>query len=229
MRLAALVFPAALPAALAGCTTFANVRSADVRPGPSLGVQASASTNPGDGAGWFWAYDCATACGRPVVGGDVGVTYGWRPRGGARAASVGAGVSGAYPYVDGYVQLAAGRRPFGVGARLGPPATSWREHQVYARQDVPLGRATRLLLNPGVFLHEGRAPNGENPGRFLGFVQGIGVLFDGERASWTPAVALVAGRAERTSFGRREGPTTSVFATASLGVTLHRRSEPDGR
>lgn len=131
-----------------------------------------------------------------------------------------------HPYVDGYVQLAGGRRPFGLGVRVGPPVTSWREHQLYARYDVPLGASTRLLLNPGVFLHEGRAPNGASPGSFLGFVQGAGVLLEGERVSWTPAIAVVAGRAQRNSYGRQYGPVPSVFATASLGVTFHRRRAP---
>ena len=214
---------AGLPPALGGCTSFATVRSADVRPGPSLALQASASTPPGDVAGWFWASDCTEACNRPVVGGDLGVTYGWRPARGLRAVALGAGVSGVHPYVDAYVQLAPGPRPFGLGARVGPPVTSWREHQLYARYDVPLGGRTRLLLNPGVFLHEGRAPNGASPGRFLGVVQGVGVQLDGEYVSWTPAVAVVAGRAQRTSYGRSYGPAQSVFATASVGVALHRR------
>jgi len=80
-----------------------------------------------------------------------------------------------------------------------------------------------VLLNPSLFLHEGESPNGQNPGRFIGFVQGIGVLLEGARVSWTPALALVAGRAERSSYGVEYGPTTSVFGAASIGVTFHRR------
>jgi hypothetical protein len=217
--LAAVLLAAMLPLATA-CTSFATVRSAEVRPGPSLAVQGSASTRPGDVAGWFWSYDCAQACDHPVVGGDVGVTYGW-PRGesaGAFALSV--GLSGTHPYVDGYVQLGARHNPFGIGARIGPPVTNWREHQLYGRYDVRLSEATRLLLNPALFLHEGRAPNGENPGSFFGFVQGVGLLLEGEHVSWTPAIALVAGRAQRNSSGQQYGPVGSVFGAASLGVTF---------
>lgn len=208
---------------LAGaCTSFATVRSAEVLPGASVAVQGSASTQPGDAAAWFWSFDCADACNHPVIGGDMGVTYGWLPGGGARAFTVGVGTNGTHPYVDGYVQLGAGRQPFGLGARIGPPVTDWREHQIYGRYDVRVGGTTRLLLNPALFVHEGRSPNGENPGSFLGFVQGIGLLLEGERVSWTPAVALVAGRARRTSYGQQVGPVRSVFGAASLGVTFHR-------
>jgi hypothetical protein len=215
----------ALALTSAACTSFATVRSAEVLPGPSVGVHTSLSTPPGDDAGWFWSYDCSAACDHPVVGGDIGFTYGWPGASGSRAFALGAGTSGIYPYVDGYVQLTGGRSPAGLGVRLGAPVSNWREHQVYGRYDVPLGARTRLLLNPAAFLHEGRSPNGENPGTFLGFVQGVGLLVEGERVSWTPAVALVAGRARRTSYGEEFGPTTSVFGTASVGVTFHRRRQ----
>jgi hypothetical protein len=216
---------ALLPAV--GCTSFATVRSAEVHPGTSAALHASASTRPGSVAGWFWADDCEQACDRAVAGGDAGITHGWPRGGGAGAVALGVGVSGVHPYVDGYVQLGAGRRPFGVGARVGPPLTGWREHQLYARYDVPLGGRARLLLNPAFFVHEGRSPNGENPGTFLALVQGVGLLLEGERVSWTPAVALVAGRARRTSYGERYGPERSVFGAASLGVTVHQRRPPE--
>jgi len=205
------------------CTSFATVRSAQVQPGPSIGAQASVSTPPGDDAAWFWSFDCASQCDHPVFGGDLGFTYGWVRPGGATGFAFGVGTSGTHPYVDSYLQLGAGRTPFGIGMRLGPPVSNWREHQLYARYDVPLGDRTRLLLNPAAFLHEGKSPNGDNPGTFLGFVQGVGLMLEGERISWTPAVALVAGRAKRTSYGQQFGPTTSVFGSASVGVTLHRR------
>ena len=113
-----------------------------------------------------------------------------------------------------------------VRARLRPTT---ERASTYARSDVPVGRSTRVLLNPGVFLHEGQAPNGASPGRFVGVVQGVGLQLDGERVSWMLAVAVVAGRAQRTSHGRQYGPVTSAFATASLGITLHRRRETRDR
>lgn len=221
IRIVALLQTAFLPLGGA-CTSFATVRSAEVIPGPSVAIHASASTPPGDIPGWFWAYDCADLCNHPVVGGDAGVTYGWPRGGGAGAFAVGVGFSGVFPYVDGYTQFGTGRQPFGIGARLGLPLTSWREHQLYGRYDVRMGRSARLLLNPAVFLHEGNSPNGANQGSFLAFVQGVGVLLEGERVSWTPAVALVAGRAKRTSYGQEYGPVPSIFGVASIGVTLHR-------
>lgn len=221
VRIGALRRIVLLPLASA-CTSFATVRSAEVIAGPSVAIQASASTPPGDVAGWFWSYECVEVCDHPVVGGDAGLTYGWPRGGGVGAFAVGVGLSGVFPYVDGYTQIGAGRQPFGIGARLGLPLTSWREHQVYGRYDVRLGRSSRLLLNPAVFLHEGRSPNGASPGSFLAFVQGVGFLLEGERVSWTPTIALVAGRARRNSYGQQYGPARSVFGTASIGVTFHR-------
>jgi hypothetical protein len=212
---------------VSACTSFATVRSAEVLPGRSVAIQASISTPPGDVPGWFWSYECTQLCDHPIVGGDAGISYGWPRGGGAGAFALGVGLSGVFPYVDGYAQLGAGRQPFGIGARLGLPATSWREHQVYGRYDVRLSESARLLLNPAVFLHEGRSPNGASPGSFLAFVQGVGLLLEGERASFTPAVALVAGRAKRNSYGQQYGPVRSVFGAASIGVTFHRaRSAP---
>jgi hypothetical protein len=97
------------------------------------------------------------------------------------------------------------------------------QHQLYGRYDVPLGRSARLLLNPALLVQHGRAPNGENPGSFIALVQGVGLLIEEERVSFTPAVALVAGRADRNSYGRQYGSTAAVFGTASLGITVHRR------
>lgn len=223
MRLRIVLLMAAAPSLLGGCATFATVRSAEPYVGPSAALQLSGSTPPGDLASWIWSFDCADQCNHSSVGGDLGFTYGWRPDGGPRAIALGAGISGVSPYVDGYVQLAGGPRPFGVGARLGLPAFSWHDHQLYARYDIPINSESRLLLNPGVFLSEGHSPNGQSSASFLGVVQGVGLQVEGEYVSWTPAVAVVAGQSRRDRYGSRDGPTSSVFATASLGLTLHRR------
>jgi hypothetical protein len=219
---------AAVPSLLSGCATFATVRSAEPYLGPSVALQASLSTPPGDLASWIWSFDCAERCNHPIVGGDLGFTYGWRPSGGPRAVTLGAGVSGVSPYVDGYMQLTGGARPFGVGARLGIPALSWRDHQIYARYDIPFDSKARVLLNPGVFVSEGQSPNGQSSGSFFGVVQGVGLQIEGEYVSWTPAMAVVAGQSRRDRYGRRDGPASSVFATASMGMTFHRRrAKPD--
>lgn len=211
------------PFLLSGCATFATVRSAEPYLGPSVALQVSGSTPPGALASWIWSFDCAERCNHSIVGDDLGFTYAWRPDAGPRAMALGAGISGVSPYVDGYMQLAGGRRPFGVGARLGLPALSWHDHQVYARYDIPIDKKSRLLLNPGVFLSEGHSPNGQSSGSFLGVVQGVGLQIEREYVSWTPAVAVVAGQTRRDRYGNRDGPVSSVFATASLGITFHRR------
>ncbi len=221
------VLPAALGSilivAVAGCTSFSTLRSAEVYAGPSVNIQASVSTPTGPVTGWFWSFDCAEMCDHPVAGVDLGFTYGVPAGLAGRPVALGLGANGTHPYVDAYVQLGKSTRPYGVGARVGLPITGWLEHQLYGRYDVRVGPTRRLLLNPALFVHHGRAPNGESPGSFVAFVQGVGLLFEGDGVSFTPGVALVAGRAERTSYGRRFGPETSVFGTASLGVTLHRR------
>ena len=222
-RIHTAALASALTVAAAGCTSFSTLRSAEVYSGPSMTLQASVSTPPGPETGWFWSFDCPEACDHPVVGADLGFTYGSTAGFAGRPVALGLGVNGTHPYVDGYVQINKGTRPFGVGARVGLPITGWLEHQLYGRYDVRVGQSTRLLLNPALFVHHGRSPNGENPGSFVAFVQGVGLLLERESVSFTPGVALVAGRAERTSYGRQFGPVTSVFGTASLGLTFHRR------
>jgi len=190
----------------------------------STSLQASSGTSVGAPAGWFFSLDCEANCDTKTIGADVGLTYGWPNALGGRPASLGVGTSGLFPYAEGYVQLATGRVPFGVGARFGLPLWSWRQHQLVARVDVPLGGDdTRLLLDPGLFVYEGNAPNGENGGHIVAFTQAVGVVFRGAVADFTPAVTLVAGHArhESSAFPAEAGRTT--FATVSMGVTFHRR------
>src|SRR5690349_11870341 len=109
--------------AASACTSFATERSAEVLPGPSLTLQGSISTPPGDEPSWFWSYDCASGCDRAIGGFDAALAFG-RTQG--TPYTVGAGVSGLlYPYVEGYIQLGRGASPYGVGARLGLPVTGW--------------------------------------------------------------------------------------------------------
>jgi hypothetical protein len=212
---------------LGGCTSFANVRSADPYIGSSVGMQFSWSAPPGDDASWFWSFDCANRCNHAMIAADLGVTRGWRIDG-SHAVALGAGINGVNPYVDGYVKLVGGPRPFGVGGRLGLPAFGWQEDQLYARYDIPVTRDMRVLLNPGLFFHGGASPNGANTGSFLGYVQGLGLQFDGEYGTWTPALSVVSGRAHHAGYGSDYGPTRSVFMTASVGLTVHgRRAKPE--
>jgi hypothetical protein len=185
-------------------------------------VQGSLASPPGDEAGWFWDDDCASDCDHAIAAVDVGAGYGWRPRNGPPI-TAGVGLNGTYPYAEGYVQLGSGSLPVGVGARVGLPVSSWSEHQLFGRLDVPLRPGARLLLNPGVFYHTGASPNGQIDGSFLGLVQGVGVALGRGPVTVTPAAAFVLGRSERTSYGERIGPVTRSFVTASIGVSVHRR------
>ena len=210
--------------AATGCTSFATVRSARVHPGSSATFQASATSPTGDGVGWFYGLDCSSACSRSVAALDAGFTYGWA---GEHPSTLGFGVNGIlFPYVEGYTQLSGdSARAFGVGARLGvgQPVLGWGNHQVYARYDIPLAGGTRVLWNPGLYLHAGNSPNGDNPGHFLALVQGVGVEHRRERSTIVPAVALVVGRGDRQSAAdEEEGPFTAVFGAASVSITFHR-------
>lgn len=213
-----------LGATMAGCTSFATVRSAQVQPGSSLTLQGSVSSPPGDEAAWFWTLDCASDCDHSVASVEAGYAYGWT---GENPYTLGVGVNGLlFPYVEGYAQLNGdSARAWGVGARLGIPAAGWSNHQVYGRYDLVLANGTRVLVNPGVFLHVGNSPNGENPGHFLALAQGVGLEHRGERTTLVPAITLVAGRGRRSRDGDPVDFTT-VFAAASLGITFHRRRPP---
>ncbi len=204
-----------------GCGTFANVRSAEVMPGPSVAVQALVSTPTGEAASWFFSLDCYR-CNNAAYGGDIGFTYGISRPGGGAPVALGVGVSGINPYVDGYVQLDGDRSPSGIGIRIAT-LPSWSQFQLYVRHDIPLGQDRRVLLNPAVFMITGDSPNGANDATFLAFVQGIGLELMGERTSFTPAIALVAGWSDRDV---ETGTGTALFATASLAVTFHRRRAP---
>jgi hypothetical protein len=209
---------AVAPLVTGGCTSLATVRSAKVTPGFSASVQVSKSTKPGDTVGWFF-HDCAR-CDINIVAADVGVTHGWWRGPDAYPFAIGVGITGIYPYVDGYLQLDDDRTPAGVGMRVAF-IPRWVQSQVHGRFDIPLTDHTRLLLNPGVFLQTGTSPNHKNPGTFLAFVQGIGLLMDGEHISLTPAIAIVAAS------GQHEGESGSkVFGMASVAVTVHRSLLP---
>lgn len=202
---------------LPGCTAFTAVRSAEVVPGRSLDVGMTVATPPGDDAAWFWAFDCASECDHTIPAVDVGFTSGHVPEGSGRPFELGVGLSGFYPYAHAYVQLREGRRPFGVGGRVGVlPLGSWFEGSLFGRQDVPLGRRTRLLLSPGVFWHGGSSPNRANPGRFIAATAGIGLEHATGDVSIAPTVLLVAGRVDRSSYGR---PVESSTAFLVVGLT----------
>ena len=208
------------PLLLAGaCTTFGSVRSAEVVRGPSLALQATLSIPPD---GWSATSDCATDCGLLMPGGDASVTLGTAA--GSTPVSVGAGISGVIPYLEGYAQLnRAGENPWGVGTRVGIPVAPWTEYQLFARFDRPLDGERRLLLTPALYLHTGHARDDRERPTLLAFSQGVGLMYRRADYSVTPSVSLIAGRGERPgSTGQNERYTT-VFGTASINVVFHNR------
>ena len=204
-----------------GCTSFADVRSAEVMPGGQLDVGVTMSTPAGDAASWFWSYDCASDCDRAIFSPNVAFRYGRVPEARGRPWELGAGTSGTFPYATGYLQLARGPRPFGVGARVGVPVGSWREDAVFARYDLSSG-STRFVLTPTIFLHSGNSPNGQQPGWFLALAPAFGVQHSFSGVSATGSLTPVVGRTRRGSlnFGLRERWVTGNVAFLVAGVSL---------
>jgi hypothetical protein len=56
-------------------------------------------------------------------------------------------------------------------------------------------------------------------------VQGLGLEPRGERVSFIPAVSLVRGRTERSSYGEDVAASWTAFAVASISVIVHRRRQ----
>jgi hypothetical protein len=210
---------------LLNACTFAPVRSAEVHPGPALRVQGSIASNPGEDAGWFWEADDCAGCSGPVRALDVGFSLGVAGTEQNRPSEWEVGLDGLTPYVGGYGQLQRGERSAsGFGARFGIPwPVTWSHSQLYLRYDRLLDGGTRLLWNPALLVHAGNSPNGENPGVFVGLVNGVGVQLQGAFATLVPSAALVVGSRSRSSYGQSEGTSATVFGSAALSVTLHGR------
>jgi len=183
----------------ANCASFATVRSAEVAPGASIVTQASLAGRPGDDAAWFFTLDCAANCDRPIASGDVVFAYGVNA-GSDMPFTIGAGLNGTFPYVEGYAQLGRGTIPFGIGARAGIPI-GWAMHELYGRVDIPLSQSARVLWNPGVVYLVGNSPNGENPGSLTALTQGVGV-----QLGWA---ASPSRRRPRWCGGARNTPATA--------------------
>jgi hypothetical protein len=219
---------------LAGCNSFATPRTAVVRPGVTWTAQASLAQDPGEIAGWMWSFDCVDRCGHKVPALDLLADYG--ATAGPVAWTIGGGINGVVPYVDGYVQLARWNRlPVGVGARAGvTPDHSSR--QLYARLDLPLAPDVRLIWNPSLFRYDLRSPNydphpmGSVPSEqgsrasFTAVASSVGLELAAGRVAVTPAMSVVRGRAERTRYGEHDGPERRTFVTVSVG--LSRRPAP---
>lgn len=207
-----------------GCASFATVRSAEVAPGLAFTTQASLAGRPGEDAAWFFTLDCAQNCDRPIASGDVGVAYGVKA-GSDMPFTIGAGLNGTFPYLEGYAQLGQGKIPFGIGARAGIPL-DWAMHELYGRVDIPVSQWARLLWNPGFVYLTGNSPNGENPGSLTAITQGVGVQFGAGNFTFTPSAALVWAHAEHTSYGERVGPSSHVFGTAAISIGFSAASLP---
>jgi hypothetical protein len=155
------------------------------------------------------------------------MTLGSASADGARAHELSAGFDALSPFVGAYKQLGKNERgAYGIGGRVGLPLLSWSSSQVYGRYDRILRPGQRLLVNPAVLLHWGNSPNGENPGYYVGLVQGVGLESESDRDSFIPAVSVGVLHGEGSSYGESRGSFTTAFATASIAVVLHRKRAP---
>ena len=209
--------------AFVGCTSFVDVRSAEVHPGFQRDVGVTASTPPGDITSWFWSFECVDECEHSIVSPALALRYGFVSERGGRPYELGAGFSGMYPYATGYVQLTRAPGAFGVGARIGIPS-SWQENALFARYDLTSG-STRVVFSPHFLLHYGGSPNGFNKGYFVAFAPALGVqMFADGGSPITASLIPVFGRSGRwrgVFAGTREYETT-VFLVAGLSVTFQR-------
>lgn len=203
---------------LPGCTSFANIRSARVRPGMSFDLQSSFASNPGDAAGWLLGnnIDCAERCGGGILGGEFGVARGFVRH--SLPFTLGGGVMGIVPYAEGYMQLVQGERPAGIGARFGLSSLgTTRIGQVYARLDLPIAGGRHLLWNPALFHASGSTAAAS--ASVTALVNGIGLESDSD-ATFTPSLAFVIARAQHDFLLVREGPGQTWFVVAGIRVAF---------
>lgn len=208
-------------AVLSGCASFAQVRSADVQPGTTIDLGMSVATPPGEAAAWFWNLDCGAVCDGMLFFPNFGVRLGLQPEGGTRPYELGFGVSGIMPYVDAYVQLADGPRPFGLGARVATMGAV-SDLTLTGRYDLALRTGTRVLFNSSAYVLHGDSPNGQTPGNFYAFIQGVGLQ---PIPDVFLSLSLVAGHTDRRSYQTRTtGNTAFVVAGVSLPIFSTRGS-----
>jgi hypothetical protein len=204
------------------CTPFVAVHPAAVEPGVNISFQAALTTPPGDDAAWFWSFDCAFECNHVILAPDLGVHIATDEAFGLPL-QVGVGMAGSSGYTEIYKQMGdAPGRPWGVGGRIGIPWADWSEHRLFARFERPAGDHS-LVLNPTLYLYTGNSPNGQNPGTFVAFIQGFGLVDRRERTTVIPALAAGVGRGWRKQYGEEIGPFNTAFATASISIIVHRQ------
>jgi hypothetical protein len=205
-----------LSVTLTGCTSFASVRPTRVMPGPKLAAQASVSTPPGDLTSWFFSYDCAEDCNRPIGAAELTLLYGWQ-RLGQTAVELGVGyLFPVDPFIEGYAQFNVGTRPVGIGGRIGIPLRGWTEHRLYLRTDIG-----RMVVSPSFYLHTGETPNGQSRGTVAALVQSFGWPRSNQYMVMIPTLSLGVARVSRTRY-EEQMRTTSVFAVAAFNVLLHK-------
>lgn len=174
---------------------------------------------PGKEVTWFYSDECYQ-CNDNLPGLEGVFTWGERRQTGP-SFSFGLGLNFAMPFAEAYVQLGNGSIPYGIGARASSLG-KWKQFQLFGRVDKTLRSGSKLLWNPGLFLHDGTSPNEQNPGRIVALVNGFGLEMGRGPVAFTPSVSLVASHAWHESLGIMHGPENRVFGQAGVSLTLRR-------
>lgn len=210
MRLFSLAFPLAV-LSCSGCVSMPLARSAETRPGPTVEFSHSVSYSP-DGISRCLLSRPLFECSELLLGGSIGMSYGWISDGRPAGRALGAGLSAAdgrvLPYLDYYRQDRSGESARGLGARAAVSIDGWTELQAYARVDHWLASGQVLTWNPAIVVISGRKDS-STAGTFIGVSNAIGLLQRQRRSSVVPSLSLVIGR------GQGEYP--SRMSTRSFG------------
>ena len=141
------------------CISMPAARSAETRPGPSVELSNSVAFAPG-GTSRCVLSKPLFECSELLVGGSVGMSYGWISDGRPAGRALGAGLSAAdgriLPYLDYYQQQRSGESPRGLGARVATSIGGWTEVQAYARVDHWLASGQVITWNHALIAMTGK-------------------------------------------------------------------------
>jgi len=211
------------------CIAMPAARSAETRPGPTVELSNSVAFAPG-GTSRCVLSKPFFECSELLVGGSVGMTYGWISAGRPAGRALGAGLSAAdgriLPYLDYYQQQRAGESPRGLGARVATSIGGWTEVQAYARVDHWLASGRVITWNPAIIAMTGRKDD-FTAGTFVGLSNSIGLLTPRRRSALVPSLTLVVGRGHGDhrvgQNARRFGPEWAVFGGVGMTYTFPAR------
>lgn len=208
--------------ALASASSLTSTRPAQVNTGFAFHLTGGVTSPVHGDTYWFYdlAGDNSHPDSSPLPLAEAGVTLG------DRRVHLGLFARSPCPQVEVYGQLYDGKKvDVGVGARAGIPVFGWAAHQAFLRSDYQLRRNIKLLVDPGVYYHTGKSPNGETKGSLLFFTQSVGLAFTTRRVTFTPSLSLVTGSGDIKRWASGSEHHRDTFAAVSISVSFHRPVE----